>query len=634
MIGREALDRALSAVSLRRAFEQLRERHHIYEPAPGLQQRLERLGRIASSPDYQPRPYRAKEIVDLRGKPRKVRVAQFPDAVIQRALQRELCTELVPYTHEHSTAYRPKVSAEDAAWTLSCASRGAFPWVMHLDVVKAFDSVRHDVLFSQLERLIESDQLLRVIRASVACSTVEKGVVIPTTAGVSMGTPLSGVIFNLHLSEVDDLCDRLGVVVVRYSDNIALAGKTKGQVENATRELKAYLKDVLGLDTHLLLPDPVNIEQEPIEFLAYEISNRGIGISRDREQWLWTRVFDGVEYYLKHPSSVPPLERTSNLCRSLAKYHRLAHRKEFFRNLFRCASFSLGARTFGPHSSCGAENEEQERFLGAGNAAHPHLQEDSGEAIGSCSLTASAVDASTALARTMAFQQGAQHPAPVAPPGADMVPKTYWNVQKTVAQRLRFLVWPEESRFIEFCLGAIAHKARGNVMSWWLELGCFHSVGAAHAYEQNGEIFQTLRGLKQRFDMDITPYDAREMSHRLRRRVGLEYCRRFPSTSWGSRKTQKQHIAFGLHPDQHQHVIAVLDAYGDLFDTKDRAWQLQLALLRYLIDKVNVHRDFFSILMKTVQRVYGVALVARHVERGSFHWGEWLLRENRISSPI
>src|SRR5437879_13036387 len=147
---------------------------------------------------------------------------------------------------EYSYGFRPKRSAQQAVARAQQYIAEGFTWCVDLDLEKFFDRVNHDKLMGQIAKRVEDKRLLKLIRAFLNAGVMENGLVSPRVEGTPQGGPLSPLLSNLVLDELDRELERRGHRYVRYADdsNIYVRSERAGQreMDSTTRFITQKLK--------------------------------------------------------------------------------------------------------------------------------------------------------------------------------------------------------------------------------------------------------------------------------------------------------------------------------------------------------------------------------------------------------
>src|SRR5271157_1128952 len=218
------------------------------EELPGyLQQHWPAIREQLLSGTYAPKPVRRVEIAKPDGGGvRKLGIPTVLDRLIQQAVMQVLQRQWDRTFSEHSYGFRPGRSAHQAVAQAQQYIAEGYSWVVDLDLEKFFDRVNHDKLMGQIAQRVEDKRLLKLIRAFLNAGVMENGLVSPSVEGTPQGGPLSPLLSNLVLDELDRELERRGHRYLRYADdcNIYVHSQRAGQrvMESITRFITHKLK--------------------------------------------------------------------------------------------------------------------------------------------------------------------------------------------------------------------------------------------------------------------------------------------------------------------------------------------------------------------------------------------------------
>jgi group II intron reverse transcriptase/maturase len=187
---------------------------------------------------YQPQPVRGAEIQKAGGGTRQLGIPTVLDRFIQQCLLQVLQPQFDPTFSEHSHGFRPGRSAHDAVRAAQKYIQSGLRWVADVDLAKFFDRVNHDVLMERLSRRIADGRVLRLIRRYLVAGVLADGVVVGRHEGTPQGGPLSPLLANVLLDEVDHELERRGLVFARYADDLNVYTGSKRAANDAMATLK------------------------------------------------------------------------------------------------------------------------------------------------------------------------------------------------------------------------------------------------------------------------------------------------------------------------------------------------------------------------------------------------------------
>jgi group II intron reverse transcriptase/maturase len=254
-----------------------------------LDEELSRLREELESWIYKPSPVRRVEIPKPGGSGiRLLGVPTVRDRVVHATLKLLLEPIFEPLFSDHSYGFRPGRSQRQAVEAAREIVAGGKPYVVDLDLSKFFDRIGHDRLVARLGRTVPDTRILRLIGMILRSGILANGLVTPATEGAVQGSPLSPLLSNIVLDELDKELERRGLAFCRFADDCNIFVRTPTAAERVMASVGGYIEKRLKLVVNREKSQVARSDR--VKFLGMTIVGATIAISHQALQSAMAKV--------------------------------------------------------------------------------------------------------------------------------------------------------------------------------------------------------------------------------------------------------------------------------------------------------------------------------------------------------
>ena len=213
---------------------------HLRAHWPSIREKLE-------AGKYEPSPVKRVEIPKPGKGRRQLGIPTVQDRFIQQAIQQVLSPQFEPTFSEHSYGFRPGRSAHDAVKAARVHVEAGYKWVVDIDMERFFDTVNHDRLMARMKAEVKDKRVLRLVNAYLKAGVMVNGVVVETQEGTPQGGPLSPLLSNIVLTELDRKLEERGHRFVRYADDCNIYVRSERAARRVLASTKRYVEERMRL---------------------------------------------------------------------------------------------------------------------------------------------------------------------------------------------------------------------------------------------------------------------------------------------------------------------------------------------------------------------------------------------------
>ena len=247
--------------------------------ATNLDEELSRLQQELGNWTYQPHPVRRVEIPKDSGQ--GVRLLGIPtvrDRVVQTALNALLEPLFDPHFSTHSYGFRPGRNQQQALQAAQQIVMGGKRFVVDIDLEKFFDRIHHDRLIARLGQRISDPRILRLIGMTLRSGVMANGIVQELAEGAPQGSPLSPLLSNIVLDELDQELEHRGLAFCRFADDCNIFVQSRAAAERVMRSISQFIEKRLRLKVNANKSQVTTTEH--VKFLGMTIVDGTLAISR------------------------------------------------------------------------------------------------------------------------------------------------------------------------------------------------------------------------------------------------------------------------------------------------------------------------------------------------------------------
>jgi RNA-directed DNA polymerase len=213
---------------------------HLRAHWPSIREKLE-AGR------YEPSPVKRVEIPKPGKGRRQLGIPTVQDRFIQQAMHQVLSPQFEPTFSEHSYGFRPGRSAHEAVKAARAHVEAGYRWVVDIDMERFFDTVNHDRLMARMKAVVKDKRVLRLVNAYLKAGVMVNGVVVEMKEGTPQGGPLSPLLSNIVLTELDQKLEERGHRFVRYADDCNIYVRSERAARRVLASTKWYVEERMRL---------------------------------------------------------------------------------------------------------------------------------------------------------------------------------------------------------------------------------------------------------------------------------------------------------------------------------------------------------------------------------------------------
>jgi len=254
------------------------------------------------SEQYRPSPVKRVEIPKPGGGVRLLGVPTVLDRLLQQAIAQRLVALFEPNFSAQSYGFRPGRSAHDAVRQAQAYAQEGYGWVVDIDLESYFDRVNHDMLMARVARVVKDKRVLKLMRRYLQSGVMVNGVVVRTEEGTPQGGPLSPLLSNILLDDLDKELEKRGHQFVRYADDCNIYVRSRRAGERVMESVGGFLEKKLKLKINRKKSKVDRAQQ--VKFLGFSfykrkgkvlirVARESLARLREKLRWLTRRIRTG-----------------------------------------------------------------------------------------------------------------------------------------------------------------------------------------------------------------------------------------------------------------------------------------------------------------------------------------------------